>query len=299
MGTTNEVVGRPYLDAFRAGLRERGYLLGSNLTLDERYAEGNAGRFPALAEELIALKPDVLVGIEGPAIALSSKTTTIPIVFIGGSTVLESGLVQSLARPGANVTGVSFRSAELIGKQFELLLEISPKIARVALFTFPIPTSDPGYSGTAHLEQNARKAASDKGLTLVIVSAKDVAGARKAFEQIQSERIQGLVVAGSGTTLYLMDEIVAGARRLRLPSISGLSAAFAETGGLATYGTNFVEGFRYAAKYVDRILKGAKPAEMPVEQMMKFEFVVNLKTAREIGIKLPASILLRADRVIE
>jgi putative ABC transport system substrate-binding protein len=126
-----------------------------------------------------------------------------------------------------------------------------------------------------------------------------VAGARKAFERLQSERVQGLVVAASGPTLYIQDEIIAGARRLRLPSISALPAAFAETGGLATYGVNFLESYRYAAKYVDRILKGAKPAEIPVEQIATFELVINLKTAKELGLTIPKTVLFRADRVIE
>jgi putative ABC transport system substrate-binding protein len=297
--SSSEVAVRPYRDAFVAGMRERGYLVERNLTLDQRYGEGNPGRFEALAEELIALKPDVLAGIEGPAVALRSKTTTIPIVLIASSNPVASGLVQSLARPGTNVTGLSFRLGELIAKQFELLVEISPKIARVAFFNQAVRPGDPGESTAALFEQSARKAANDKGLTLVIVAANDVAGARNAFERLQSERVQGLVVAASGPTHNIRDEIIAGARRLRLPSISGLSASFAERGGLATYGPNFLESYRYAASYVDRILKGAKPAELPVEQMATFELVINLKTAKEIGLTIPKAVLFRADRVIE
>jgi putative ABC transport system substrate-binding protein len=297
--STNEVVGRPYRDAFLAGMRERGYLMGSNLTLDERYAEGNPGRHPAFAEELIALKPDVLVGIEGPAIAFRSKTTTIPIVLFASSNPMATGLVQSLARPGTNVTGLSFRTAELVAKHFELLMDMSPKMARVAFFNYSLRPGDPGESGAALIEQSARKAASAKGLTLVIVAANDVASARKAFERLQRERVQGLVVVGAGPTQHIHEEIVAGARRLRLPSISGLPSEFAERGGLATYGPNFLESYRYAAKYVDQILKGAKPADLPVEQMATFELVINLKTARELGLTIPKTVLFRADRVIE
>jgi len=297
--SASEVAVRPYRDAFVAGMRERGYLIERNLTFDERHAEGDSARYGALAEELIALRPDVLAGIEGPAVALRSKTTTIPIVLIASSNPVAAGLVQSLARPGTNVTGNSFRLDELIAKQFELLVEIRPKIARVAFFNSAIRPGDPGESTVALMEQSARKAANDKGLALVIVAANDVAGARNAFERLQSERVQGLVVASSGPTQNLRDEIIAGARRLRLPSISGLPAEFAASGGLATYGPNFLESYRYAASYVDRILKGAKPAEIPVEQMAVFEFVINLKAAKALGITVPQSILLRADRVIE
>jgi putative ABC transport system substrate-binding protein len=296
---SNEVVVRPNRDAFLAGLRERGYLIERNLTLDERYAEGDYGKLPALAEELIALKPDVLAGIEASAIAFRNKTRTIPIVLIASSDPVAAGLVKSLARPGTNVTGLSFRLRELIEKHFELLVEISPKMARVAFFTYSSRPGDPGDASAAFLEQGARKAASAKGLTLVVVAANDVAGARKAFERLQSERVQGLVVATSGSTQHIRDEIIAGARRLRLPSISGLPAAFAERGGLATYGPDFLRNYRYAAKYVDLILKGARPAEIPVEQMATFELVINLKTAKELDLTIPQSILLRADRVIE
>jgi putative ABC transport system substrate-binding protein len=172
-------------------------------------------------------------------------------------------------------------------------------ISRVAFFNYAVRPGDPTEITAALLDQSARKAASDKGLTLVIVAANDEAGARNAFERLQSERVQGLVVAPSGATQHIRDEIISGARRLRLPSISGLPAAFAETGGLATYGVNFLESYRYAAKYVDRILKGAKPAELPVEQMATFELVINLKTAKELGLTIPKTVLFRADRVIE
>ena len=297
--STSEVAIRPYRDAFLAGMRERGYVIERNLTLDQRYAEGNPGRYGTLAEELIALKPDVLVGLGSVAVAMRSKTTTIPIVLIASSNPVADGLVQSLARPGTNVTGLSFRLDELIAKQFELLGEISPKMARVAFFNYVAPPGVPGESTAALLEQNARKAASAKGLTLVIVAANDVAGARNAFERLQSERVQGLVVAPGGPTMQIWDEIIAGARRLRLPSISGLPAEFAERGGLATYGPNFLQNYRYAAKYVDQILKGGKPAEIPVEQMATFELVINLKTAKELGVTIPKTVLFRADRVID
>ena len=295
----NMVVVRPLRAAFIAGMRERGYLVERNLTLDERYAEGKNSRYPALAEELVALKPDVLIGIEAAAIALRSKTTTIPIVLLASTNPVAAGLVQSLARPGTNVTGLGFRFDELIAKLFELLVDINPKLSRVAFFNSAIRPGDPGESAPALFEQSARKAASDKGLKLVVVAANDVAGTRDAFERLQKERVQGLVVAATGTTYQLRDEIIGGARRLRIPTVSGLPADFAEAGGLATYGVNFLESYRYAAKFVDQILKGGKPAEIPVEQMAKFELVINLKTAKELGLTIPQTVLFRADRVIE
>jgi putative ABC transport system substrate-binding protein len=297
---TNETIARPYRAAFLEGLRDRGYVLERNLALDERYGEGRQDRFTPLAEELIALKPDVLAaGTDGIAVALRRKTTTIPIVFITSANPVAAGLVQSLARPGTNATGLSMQLDELIAKHFELLLEINPAMSRVGLFSFPSQPGDPGEDLRTLLEQNAQKATSAKGLKLVIVAANDTAGVQKAFERLRSERVQGLVVLRAGATMVVRDEIIRGARRLRLPTISSLPAEFAEAGGLATYGENVLEHYRYAAKFVDQILKGGRPAEIPVEQFMKIEFVVNLKTAREIGVTIPKTVLFRADRVIE
>lgn len=296
---TNETAVKPYRDAFFAGMRERGYIAGRNLTLDERYAEGNYSRLPTLAEELIALKHDVLIGIEAAAVALRSKTTTIPIVLIAAPNPVAAGLVQSLARPGTNVTGLAYRHDELTAKHIELLTEIDPRISRVALFNFAALANEGGASASALFDQAARKAASAKGLALVVVAARDAQGVREAFARLENERSEGLVVATSGFAWQFRHEIIRETRRLRLPSVAGLPEGFAEAGGLATYGASFRQSYRYAATYVDRILKGAKPLDLPVEQMTKFEIVLNLKTAREIGVTIPQSVLLRADRVIE
>jgi putative ABC transport system substrate-binding protein len=280
-------------------MREHGYVVGRNLALDERYAQGNFSRLPVLADELISLRPDALVGIEPAAVALRGRTTTIPIVLLASPNPVAAGLVQSLSRPGTNVTGLAFRLDELIAKHIELLAEINPRMSRVALFNFAAVGDDPGASSSALYEQYARKGASAKGLTLVVVAARDAQGVQQAFARLEEERPEGLVVAPSGLTWQFRNEIIREARRLRLPSITSLPAGWADSGGLATYGTNFVDAYRYAATYVDRIFKGAKPAELPVEQTTKFEFVINLKTAREIGVKIPQSVLLRADRVTE
>jgi len=295
---TNETSVKPLLDAFLAGLRDLGYVAGRNLVLDMRYAAGDYNALPALADELIALKPDVLVGIEAPAVAMRKKTKTIPIVLLGSPDPVAAGLVRSLARPGTNVTGIANRVDQLIAKHIELLTEIVPKMSRVALFNYaPLP-NDPVELAVRY-EQFAKTASAAKGLALIVVSARDAEGVRQAFVALERERPEGVVIASTGQTFQLRHEIIGHARRLRLPSISALPAAWAEAGGLASYGVDFRESFRYAATYVARILKGATPAELPVEQSSKFEFVINLKTAREIGVTIPPSILLRADRVIE
>ena len=296
---TNEISVKPLAEAFLAGLRDLGYVAGRNLVVDMRYAGGDYSRFPALADELIALKPDVLVGVEPPAHAMRARTTTIPIVLIASTDPVAAGLVQSLARPGTNVTGLAYRQDQLVAKHIELLTEIVPKMKRVALFKYAALANDPAARVTARFEQVAKAAAAAKGLTLIVASARDPAGVARAFAELERKRPEGIVVPASGSAFQLQHEIIAHARRLRLPSITALPAAWAEAGGLMTYGVNFLESYRYAATYVDRILKGAKPAEMPVEQPAKFEFVINLKTAREIGLTIPQTVLFRADRVIE
>jgi putative ABC transport system substrate-binding protein len=286
--------------AFLEGLRDRGYALERNVILDDRYSEGRQDRMEPLAEELIGLKPDVLVaGVEWAAVAMRRKTVTIPIVLMASVNPVAAGLVRSLARPGTNVTGNSFRFDELAAKHCELLVEINPKMERVGLFSVPTLPNDPAEKTIAHLEQSARKAASAKGLGVVVVAANDAVGARRAFERLQSERVQGLLVLPSPAAQVIRDEIILGARRLRLPNISSMSAAFAEAGGLVAYGPSLIEHYRYAAKFVDSILKGGRPAEIPVEEFSQFEFVVNLKTARELGLTIPQAVLLRADRIIE
>lgn len=296
--TTNEMTAKPFRDAFLSGMREYGYVVGRNLTLEERYAEGDLSRYSALADELITVKPEVLIGLEGAVVALRSKTTTIPIVLVAGVNPVAAGLVQSLSRPGTNVTGHAFRHDELIAKHIELLAEINPKIRRVALFNFAA-VGDVGASASALYEQYARKAASEKGLALVVVAAGDAEGVRRAFKRLEEERPEGIVVAASGTTWLLRNEIIRETRRLRIPSITSNPGGWADLGGLATYGPDFLHSYRYAATYVDRIFKGAKPSELPVEQIAKFELVVNLKAAREIDVTIPQVLLFRADRVIE
>jgi putative ABC transport system substrate-binding protein len=290
----SEANAKPFVQAFLAGLRDRGHVVGQNLDVDMRYADGDPGRFPALADELIALKPDVLVGLEHSARAMKAKTSTIPIVLPGSADPVAAGLVKSLARPGTNITGLAYLSDQLIAKHVELLTELVPKMSRVALLN--------DASVYAELRERyelaARTAATAKGLTLVVVEARDSQSLREAFATLEKDRPDGIVVPTTPVLFNLRREIIDGARRLRLSAITGLPA-IAEGGLLLSYGANFLESYRYAASYVDRILKGAKPAELPVEQISKFELVLNMKTAREIDLAIPQSILLRADRVIE
>jgi putative ABC transport system substrate-binding protein len=263
-----------------------------------RWAYGDSGRFAALADELIALKPDVLVGVEQPAVVMKSKTATIPIVLLASTDPVAAGLVRSLARPGTNVSGFAYQLSALITKHIEFLTEIVHKMKRVALFNYETLANDPAASATKLYVQVAKETSEAKKLALVVVSARDREGVGRAFTVIEKERTQGVVVAATAPLFHFAGEIIGQARRLRLPAICGLPG-WAESGGLIGYGPNFLANYRYAATYVDRILKGAKPADMPVEQPPKFDFVVNLKVAHEIGVKIPQPILLRADRVIE
>lgn len=275
---------RPFL----TGMRERGYVLGEHFLLDIRVSGGDARRFPVLADELIALNPDILLGVETTALVMAAKTKTIPIVLYSSIDPVASGLVKSLARPGTNVTGFSGQFDELMAKHVELLLEFVPKASRIAMI------SDPFWSARESYERHAQRAVSAKGLGLSIIHVKDAGDVQQAFVQFEKSRPDGLLVAATGLTWALMESIHEGARRLRLPAIG-----YAIRGGLISYGVNIFTNLYETADFVDRILKGAKPADLPVRQATKYELVVNSKTAREIGLKIPQSILVRADQVIE
>lgn len=285
---------RPFHAAFVRGMQERGYVAGRNLVLDVRHAEGDGKRLAGFVDELISLKPDVLAGIEVVAVAMRAKTTSIPIVVPAGADLVAAGLVESLARPGTNVTGIANLGDQLVAKHVELLAEIAPKMSRIALL------NDSQATLAVRSEQFFREAANSKALTPIVASASDAGGVRQAFATFARERAEGIVVVATGRMNQLRKESLAEIQRLRLPSISGLPAqAWAEDGGLATYTADFLETWRYAAGLVDRILKGARPADLPVEQVNKFEFVLNLKAARELGLSVPQRVLLRANRVIE
>jgi putative ABC transport system substrate-binding protein len=282
-----------FVDPFVAGMRERGYEIGRNLVLDVRHAKGDASRLPALAGELIALKPDVLLGIESAVRAMAGKTSTIPIVLIASSDPVAAGLVKSLARPGTNVTGMAMQFDALIAKQIELLAEIVPGMSRVGFL------ADDSASASGRFQNYARGGAGAKRLALTIEAAHEPESIRRAFAGFAKARAQGVVVASTGALLMHRRTIIDEAKRLRLPTMHS-ELENPRSGALASYGADTAASYRAdVPPYVERILKGAKPAELAMQQPTKYVLVVNLKSAKEIGITIPNSILARADRVIE
>ena len=278
-------------DSFRQGLRELGYIEGKTIFIEIRYAEGKQDRLSDIATELVKLKVDVIVTATRPGVlAAKNATSAIPIVFAAVGDPVRAGLVSSLARPGGNITGLSIIETELFGKRLELLKETFPKITRVAYFR------DATSQGTGSAEMQAAARALGLQLqSLDVRSAKDFDG---AFEAVLKERAQALTTAASPVISANQQRIVAFAAKNRLPALYPYRE-FIEAGGLMFYGVSFSDLFRRAATYVDKILKGAKPADLPVEQPTKFEFVINLITAKQIGLTIPPNVLVRADKVIK
>jgi len=282
----------PGLAAFRQGLRELGYTEGQNIVIEHRYTHGVVNPVPKLAAELIRLEVDVLV-VGGTVTAQSAKavTTTVPIVFVLAGDPVGSGLVASLARPGGNATGLSNLGSELSGKQVELLKAAVPQVSRVTVLYNPVnPAAGPALNG-------AREAARTLAVELQVLEIRQPNELASAFSALTQWR--------SGALLAISDPVFADEAQLsklatknRLPAIYA-SRGFVEAGGLLAYGPNFSDNYRRAATYVDKILKGAKPADLPVEQPTKFDLVINLKTAKTLGLTIPPSLLLRADQVIE
>ena len=282
------------IPAFRQGLRELGYVEGKNIVIEYRYAKGKQDRLPGLAAELVRLKVDIIV-TAGPIPTRAAKeaTSTIPIVMTNDPDPVANGFVASLARPGGNITGLSTLRPELSGKQLELLKEVVPKLSRVAVFG----TST--YPGNAQALKEIELAAKAFGVQLQyldVLSPKDIETAFRAASKGRADAVLmmvvGFVAAGHRT------EIAALAVKSRLPVIYS-GRADVEAGGLMTYGVNVNDLDRRAATYVDKILKGRTPADLPVEQPMKFEFIVNLKAAKQIGLTIPPNVLVRADKVIQ
>jgi putative ABC transport system substrate-binding protein len=282
------------IEAFRQGLRELGYMEDKNIVIEWRSAEGKRDRLPALATELVHLKVDVIV-TAGPLVTRSVKkaTSTVPIVLAQDPDPVGNGFVASLARPGGNITGLSRIAPELSGKQLELLKEIVPRLSRVAVFG---TSTKPGNAQTLSEVELAAGAFGVKLQFLDILNPKDI---ETTFQAAVRERADGAlwIVTGSIGNPH-RKKIVDLAVSSRLP-VMYYEAEFVEAGGLMSYGVNFPDLDRRAATYVDKILKGAKPAELPVEQPTKFEFVINLKTAKQIGLTIPPNVLARADRVIK
>jgi putative ABC transport system substrate-binding protein len=281
------------VEAFSRRLRELGYVEGKNIVIEYRYAEGKNERLPDLVAELVRLKVDIIVTI-GPSATLAAKKAsgTIPIVFASANDPVGTGLVSSLARPGGNITGLSLMVPDLDGKRLELLKEAFPKVARVAFLWEPDGTR--GNLALTVMEA-AAKALGVKLLSLEVRSLDDFEG---AFARAKKERAQALITTTGALINTQRRQVLDFAAKNRLPAIYHYSE-FAEAGGLMSYGPDNRNVWRRAADFVDKILKGTKPADMPVEQPTKFEFLVNLKTAKQIGLTIPQKVLERADKVIQ
>jgi putative tryptophan/tyrosine transport system substrate-binding protein len=282
------------VNGLHEGLRELGYVEGRDIRFEYRWAEGRYEQLPDFAAELVRLKVDVIVAfVTQAALSAKSATGTIPIVMVGVGDPVESGLIASLAHPGGNVTGTSSLSAEIVGKQFQLLKEITPNASRFTAIWNP---ANPVWQ--ALQLKHAKAAARALGIELQILEAKTPNEFDAAFETIDREGIRALVILLDPVYMTHYRSLVGLSLKRRLIATMAFRA-FADAGGLMSYGTNFADQYKHAAVYVDKILKGAKPAGLPVEQATKFELVINLKTARTIGIEIPTSVLLLANEVIE
>jgi putative tryptophan/tyrosine transport system substrate-binding protein len=282
--------------AFLRGLRELGYEEGHNIDIQYRDAEGNYDRLPALAADLVALKVDVIVVPNTPAaLAAQRATVNIPIVLAWTVDPVSSGLVAGLARPGGNITGLSFLAPELVGKRLELLMEAVPSTRRVALLWHP---GDYGERTEKDMLQAAEVAAQALGIGLEVVAARGVEDFDRAFSDIVRAGMNAVTVQSTNIFFIERNRLVRKMAESRLPAVY-LTREFVDAGGLMSYSANVPDMFRRAASYVDKILKGARPSDLPVEQPIKFELVINLKTAKALGLDVPPSLLARADEVIE
>ena len=284
----------PSFEAFRQTLRELNYVEGRNITLEYRWADGRYDRLPGLAADLVRLRVDVIVSAWSTPTALATKTatSTIPIVFAGVGDAVGVGVVGSLTRPGGNVTGSTFITEETIGKQLELLKEVVPRIARVGVLINPV---NPVYGPVLRASEAPARAL---GLQLDVVGVQGAEDFERAFRAATKRHVDGLVVLRDAVLIANQVRLLTLAASARLPAMYGIRE-FVDSGGLMSYGPSLVDMYRRAAYLVDKILRGAKPADLPVEQATKFELVLNLKTAKALGLTIPPSLLQRADQVIE
>jgi putative tryptophan/tyrosine transport system substrate-binding protein len=280
------------LEAFWQRLRELGYVEGHHLALESRYAEGQYDRLPGLAAELVRLKVDIILTYAQPAIQAAQQATgTIPIVMTGNIDPVASGFVASLARPGGNITGLSLMAPELVTKQLEILKEVVPTVTRVALLGNPV------NAGNAPQLRYAQDTARTLGLRLQPLDVRGPQDLDRAFAAMTTERAEAVIVLVDAMLLDYRTRIAHLAATYRLPAVYGLSD-HAAAGGLMAYGASVLDRYRRAATYVDKILKGTKPADLPVEQPTTFELVINLKTAKDLGLTIPPTLLFQADEVI-
>jgi putative ABC transport system substrate-binding protein len=284
----------PFVAAFRRGLSEAGWIDGHNMMIEYRWAEGHYERLPVLADELIARKVDVIATSGGPAAAYAAKnaTSTIPIVFTSGDDPVASGIVASLARPGGNLTGVSFLNVELTAKRLELLSDLVPQARTMALLV------NPTNPNAERIMRDAQEAARTKGVQLHMLKAANESGIDSAFVTLAELRISALVVGSDPFFVSRREQLVGLAARYAVPAINEMRG-FVDSGGLISYGTSIAGVYHQLGIYAGKILKGAKPADLPVGQPTTFELVVNLKTAKALGLRVPPSILARTDEVIE
>src|SRR5215470_1687811 len=295
MGFANDAEAKARIQAFEKGLESEGWSLGQNLRIEYRYGEGNSARMPALAKELVELKPDCILGQSTPVIAaLRQATQTIPIVFVAVSDPIGSGFVASMARPGGNITGFTVLHASIAGKYLEMLKEMVPQLARVAIMYNPNSVPDAGKFFSRPFIASATKLK----VRPITAEVHDAAGIEDAITKLGRESESGLVLVPDNFMSVHRDLIISLTAQFRIPAIYPYRY-FAEAGGLASYGVDAIDQFRRASEYVSRILRGAKPADLPVQAPTKFELVINLKTAKALGIVIPRILLAGAEQVIE
>jgi putative ABC transport system substrate-binding protein len=276
-------------------LRELGYIEGKNIILEIRGGEANPNRLTDLAAKLVGLKVDIIVAGGSPAVdPVKEATSTIPIVMRYDRDPVRAGIVASLAHPGGNITGLASINVDLSGKRFELLAEAVPGVKRIAVLTW----SQRFAAGESRVSKDLEAVARALGVKLQVLLALDPATIDKAFLAMKTEHAQALIVMPSAHYLQNLEHIIKHAAKNRLPAIYS-GRIYVDNGGLMSYGADYLDEFRRLAIYVDKILKGAKPADLPVEQPMKFELVINLKTAKALGVKIPGHLLMAASKVIE
>jgi putative ABC transport system substrate-binding protein len=285
--------GSPNAEALRQGLRDLGYVEGQNIAIEYRSAEGKLDRLPGLAEELVRLKVDIIFAASGPPAAAAKKATSaIPIIFVGTVDPVASGLVASLARPGGNVTGFSIGAPGLYGKRLEILKETIPRLTRVGLLLNPASPS-----GNVILKET-RAVGQELGVQIQSLEVRSLNDIDRAFETATKAQVGALVVAQQAPISTYPKRIVEFAAKRRLPAIYA-DTDWVQTGGLMSYGPNYTDLYRRSAVYVDKILKGRPPSDLPVQQPMKYELMINLKTAKTLGLTIPPIVLMRAERVVK